>query len=903
MKVKTTTRKFKARTARLGCAMTTGDATVLRQSGRAALVLLVLLLTTATAWAQGLVYNIDYCKGGVNKVHIAGWVYNPYDKTKTLDVHVIVSTACDESDPNYEQVREADVEYVYRKDVNDVHNITGTHGFRITIDTDMLFSYWENMGNYDLMHNLYVRIYAEANLAEGNQWYQLGSTRLVTEMRNDGIGTDNFPYIISNKDEWDMFSYFIIADPDIADLYASYCYLQTADVGSLDDPVTVKFGIADTPFTGHYDGNGKSVYTDGMAPFISASGASIDNIHATSTSKIGNGTETTCKSPFAMDADCSQNFMLFPRGELGQTGMITAVSFQYAYTEPFIMEGVQIYMKTTNVKSSFSGKDYAIWRSPDDKVFEGTFSATGAGWVTITLDKPFYYDGSGNLLVWFYDPLNNNSYTSDYVFYGEDISQCSIQDRIRVNYSSEFSPSTYTYISGSKVNVRPNIRFTFCNATPVIKTTVLEDATEVPTYTFISGGTLGGPFVLEWKYSWTQTIYPDIGKTGEITAISFNYAHTEPFTLRDVQVFLSTTDKFFFSDVPGFVYNLPVSGSDKVFQGTVSATGAGWVTINLDKPFTYDGNGNLLVCLYVTDGWDPSVNTYDSGLYKFYCKDIGTEDSPKGIAYCSDVDIPIYDIESLRPNQYQRYHLISPSMQLHFKDDMKLHNTANNTDAIVANNGRLGEVKLQGRTFYRDRYWNTVCLPFNVEKKYSLLSGADVRELRSASLEDGTLTLNFSAANEVTTLTAGTPYIFKWTGDLNDNYANPSFCYVTLNPDIHPFTSDDGKVTFTGNYDPFTPTVGDKSVLFLGVENNLFYPNYAMNINAFRGFFHLNDPSAEVKNFVLSFDGEDATSIHNSQFIIHNEAGAWYSLDGRRLSGKPTKGGLYIYGNKKVVIK
>jgi hypothetical protein len=30
--------------------------------------------------------------------------------------------------------------------------------------------------------------------------------------------------------------------------------------------------------------------------------------------------------------------------------------------------------------------------------------------------------------------------------------------------------------------------------------------------------------------------------------------------------------------------------------------------------------------------------------------------------------------------------------------------------------------------------------------------------------------------------------------------------------------------------------------------------------------------------------------------------GVWYSLDGRKLSGKPTQKGLYIHGGKKVVI-
>ena len=30
---------------------------------------------------------------------------------------------------------------------------------------------------------------------------------------------------------------------------------------------------------------------------------------------------------------------------------------------------------------------------------------------------------------------------------------------------------------------------------------------------------------------------------------------------------------------------------------------------------------------------------------------------------------------------------------------------------------------------------------------------------------------------------------------------------------------------------------------------------------------------------------------------------AWYSLDGRKLDGKPTQNGMYIHGGRKVVIK
>ena len=46
----------------------------------------------------------------------------------------------------------------------------------------------------------------------------------------------------------------------------------------------------------------------------------------------------------------------------------------------------------------------------------------------------------------------------------------------------------------------------------------------------------------------------------------------------------------------------------------------------------------------------------------------------------------------------------------------------------------------------------------------------------------------------------------------------------------------------------------------------------------------------------------DIISIDNGQWTIDNEAGAWYTLDGRRLNGKPTTKGIYINNGKKIII-
>ena len=51
---------------------------------------------------------------------------------------------------------------------------------------------------------------------------------------------------------------------------------------------------------------------------------------------------------------------------------------------------------------------------------------------------------------------------------------------------------------------------------------------------------------------------------------------------------------------------------------------------------------------------------------------------------------------------------------------------------------------------------------------------------------------------------------------------------------------------------------------------------------------------------------EDATGISEELRVKSEEfatATDWYTLDGRRLSGKPTKSGVYVNSGRKVVIK
>jgi len=173
---------------------------------------------------------------------------------------------------------------------------------------------------------------------------------------------------------------------------------------------------------------------------------------------------------------------------------------------------------------------------------------------------------------------------------------------------------------------------------------------------------------------------------------------------------------------------------------------------------------------------------------------------------------------------------------------------------------------------------------------------------------DGTLTLNFVA--ETTKLTAGTPYLIRWTS--GDHLVNPVFTDVTIDADASTSVNFDGGA-FVGTYSPVNFEANDKSILFLGGENKLYWPNADMTLGACRAYFDLG--TNEARKCVLNFndDEDNTTGIAPLLSPEGDDAGAsprgglmgasWYTLDGRRLAGKPTAKGIYINKGRKAVIQ
>ncbi len=219
---------------------------------------------------------------------------------------------------------------------------------------------------------------------------------------------------------------------------------------------------------------------------------------------------------------------------------------------------------------------------------------------------------------------------------------------------------------------------------------------------------------------------------------------------------------------------------------------------------------------------------------------------------------------------------------------------------IYENRGRLADVTFSGRTLYKDGSWNTLCLPFSLDSfDGTPLEGATVKTFDSTTFNDGTLTLNFS--DDHSSIEACVPFIVKWEAQTPDRIVDPVFKDVIIQSKSTVVSQ--GSVQFIGLFEPSYLQIQeeDRTVLFMGGNNELFYPLERTVIGPFRAYFKLSGQLAGVKSIGLNFDDSAPTAIDVVNAGAQTINGAVYNLSGQRVS-QPTKG-IYIINGKKVMMK
>lgn len=157
---------------------------------------------------------------------------------------------------------------------------------------------------------------------------------------------------------------------------------------------------------------------------------------------------------------------------------------------------------------------------------------------------------------------------------------------------------------------------------------------------------------------------------------------------------------------------------------------------------------------------------------------------------------------------------------------------------------RMKDYALMKRTLYKDGYFNTICLPFNVNSiAASPLAGAEIYTF------DGGRVVDTGSGNELQLqlsplsgdqLTKGVPYMLRWTS--GDNLSFLKFDNILWGTGSDAGQTGDAKVTFHGFYPMTHIEELNHYNLFLGADDVLYWPNSdGTSMKGFRAYW-LVDP-------------------------------------------------------------
>lgn len=224
-----------------------------------------------------------------------------------------------------------------------------------------------------------------------------------------------------------------------------------------------------------------------------------------------------------------------------------------------------------------------------------------------------------------------------------------------------------------------------------------------------------------------------------------------------------------------------------------------------------------------------------------------------------------------------------------------LYDNKDCSSQLSAADGQKSTVALN-RTLYKNG-WNSFAAPFAItDLEGTFGQGVKVRQLISSTLTGGTLKLTFADADRIE---PGKPYLVRVNETVN--LTNHLFENVTVSKDIVPTVTDAVDLIPTLS---MTTVEGDpKSVMVLFQSYGLvFAQELPAQMRAFRAYFRLKDPDA-VRSISMNLDDGGATLVNSERVKSEELTDTWFTVDGRKLSGRPTAKGVYIYKGKKTIIK
>ena len=263
------------------------------------------------------------------------------------------------------------------------------------------------------------------------------------------------------------------------------------------------------------------------------------------------------------------------------------------------------------------------------------------------------------------------------------------------------------------------------------------------------------------------------------------------------------------------------------------AAASGWDTNNYDAAqwaaMADAGAVFLPAAGYSTDGTNAEDPGSD-GTYWSSTEDESNTANGYAIQFQNSV---IHDRQSRAKTMYYSVRLAQTVTVLDEKDN----------EATFASKFAAASTKdyaLMKRTLYKDGYFNTICLPFNVNSiAASPLAGAEIYTFDGGSVVDTCsgkeLQLQLSPLSG-DQLERGVPYMLRWTS--GDNLSFLKFDNIVWGTGSDAGLTGDAKVTFHGFYPMTTITYEDHYNLFLGEDDVLYWPTSdGTSMRGFRAYW------------------------------------------------------------------
>lgn len=364
------------------------------------------------------------------------------------------------------------------------------------------------------------------------------------------------------------------------------------------------------------------------------------------------------------------------------------------------------------------------------------------------------------------------------------------------------------------------------------------------------------PFSNWYYYGLTQQIYTakELGnKAGSIMALDFFRTDNNPCN-NTIEIYLVKTDKTMFTTSSDWI---SVTEADKVYDGKVQFESNQWTTIELTKPFDYDGVSNLALIVY-----DKKVSGDSYGDYRAFRTFKGNDNQT--LFFRSDREDP-----TIRPTVTGARSKEKNQLRIRMADKVTM-------------NG-LGIMS----------YASDNVLDFS---NVGELTAHYASGFAATANNAGVLTMT-----QVETTPAGEGLMLK--GTANETFYVPAL--FNLTPEALTGNNLKGLTKIT----EVETTEGDYTNFILSQQNGViaWYPlaaKYALKAHSAYLQLLTNDVFTGDGTRAISMEFEDGVTTGFIQIATDDvEVGDWYGIDGVKFNQKPTQRGVYINNGRKVIVK